>query len=82
MSDIDRSGLIRIARADPADATGAATAVEPLDLGRRVRALRRARGWTLQTAASAAGLARSTPSTIENGQMSPTYDALQDAWSG
>jgi transcriptional regulator with XRE-family HTH domain len=33
--------------------------------------------WTLEQAASQAGLARSTLSKIENGQMSPTYDALK-----
>ena len=50
---------------------------EPLDLGVRVRELRKARDWTLEQAASQAGLARSTLSKIENGQMSPTYDALK-----
>ena len=49
----------------------------PLDLGMRVRELRKARGWTLEQAATQAGLARSTLSKIENGQMSPTYDALK-----
>ena len=43
----------------------------------RVRELRKARGWTLERAATQAGLARSTLSKIENGQMSPTYDALK-----
>jgi len=64
--------LIRIARQD-----GAAEAVEPLNLGKRVRDLRKARGWTLEQAARQAGLARSTLSKIENGQMSPTYEALK-----
>lgn len=50
---------------------------QPIDLAVRVRELRRARGWTLEQAAKAAGLARSTLSKIENGQMSPTYDALK-----
>ncbi len=49
----------------------------PLDLGARVRDLRRAKGWTLEQAAVQGGLARSTLSKIENGQMSPTYDALK-----
>lgn len=49
----------------------------PLDLGQRVRELRTARGWTLEQAAGQAGLARSTLSKIENGQMSPTYEALK-----
>jgi transcriptional regulator with XRE-family HTH domain len=42
-----------------------------------VRDLRKARSWTLEQAAQQAGLARSTLSKIENGQMSPTYDALK-----
>jgi transcriptional regulator with XRE-family HTH domain len=46
------------------------------ELGPRVRGLRSQKGWTLESAARATGLARSTLSKIENGQMSPTYDAL------
>jgi len=42
-----------------------------------VRELRKARDWTLEQAATQAGLARSTLSKIENGQMSPTYEALK-----
>ena len=64
--------MIQIARED-----GEALPVPPLDLGLRVRELRKARGWTLEQAAGQAGLARSTLSKIENGQMSPTYDALK-----
>ena len=70
MSDPKR--LIKIAH----DGTEAAVAA-PLDLGQRVRDLRRAKGWTLEQAASKGGLARSTLSKIENGQMSPTYEALK-----
>jgi len=50
---------------------------QPLDLGQRVRGLRKSRGWTLEQAARHAGMARSTLSKIENGQMSPTYEALK-----
>jgi len=59
-----------------------AETAEPLDLGRRVRELRKARGWTLEQAAVQAGLARSTLSKIENGQMSPTYEALKKLAEG
>lgn len=45
-------------------------------LGQRVRAMRVGKGWTLDQASKFTGLARSTLSKIENGQMSPTYDAL------
>jgi len=68
----DPKSIIRIARDG-----GEAAHVEPLDLGVRVRELRKARHWTLEQAAGQAGLARSTLSKIENGQMSPTYEALK-----
>lgn len=69
--------LIRIARE-----SGREDSAEPLDLGARVRELRQAQGWTLEQAARQAGLARSTLSKIENGQMSPTYDALKKLAGG
>ncbi len=73
----DPKTLIRIAREDGGEAH-----VEPLDLGTRVRDLRKSRGWTLEQAAVKAGLARSTLSKIENGQMSPTFDALKKLADG
>ncbi len=72
MEEILPGNLIRIAREN-----GGSEQAEPLNLGERVRELRKARGWTLEQAAQQAGLARSTLSKIENGQMSPTYDALK-----
>jgi transcriptional regulator with XRE-family HTH domain len=72
MTQTDPKSLIRIARE-----SGEQDHVEPLDLGQRVRELRKARNWTLEQAANQAGLARSTLSKIENGQMSPTYDAVK-----
>ncbi len=69
---MDPRNLIRIDRED-----GQSDRAEPLDLGQRVRDLRKARNWTLEQAATQAGLARSTLSKIENGQMSPTYEALK-----
>jgi transcriptional regulator with XRE-family HTH domain len=68
----DPKSLIKIARENGEDSP-----VEPLDLGQRVRDLRKDRNWTLEQAAKQAGLARSTLSKIENGQMSPTYEALK-----
>ncbi|MCF6272849.1 MAG: XRE family transcriptional regulator [Rhodobacteraceae bacterium] len=53
-----------------------------LDLGARLRSLRKERGWTLEQAAHAVGLARSTLSKIENGQMSPTFEAVRKLASG
>ena len=77
MSTQDPKSLIRIARDSVTH-----TELEPLDLGARVRELRKARNWTLEQAATQAGLARSTLSKIENGQMSPTYDALKKLATG
>lgn len=77
MSSNEPPSLIRIARA-----SGVEAAVEPLNLGTRVRQLRKDRGWTLEQAAQKAGLARSTLSKIENGQMSPTYEALKKLAEG
>jgi transcriptional regulator with XRE-family HTH domain len=77
MSLTDPKSLIRIARESGAD-----TVVAPLNLGERVRDLRKAKGWTLEQAAQQAGLARSTLSKIENGQMSPTYEALKKLAEG
>ncbi len=72
MSDTDPTAIIRIAREN-----GEAETAAPLDLGARVRDLRKSKSWTLEQAANQAGLARSTLSKIENGQMSPTYEALK-----
>lgn len=72
MTDNTAKNMITIARQ-----TGTSEAADPVDLGARVRSLRKARNWTLEQAAKQAGLARSTLSKIENGQMSPTYDALK-----
>ncbi|MBZ4022494.1 transcriptional regulator [Rhodobacter sp. TJ_12] len=77
MGERDETRLIRIARENGAD-----DQAEPVDLADRLRELRRARGWTLERAASATGLARSTLSKIENGQMSPTYDVLRKLAEG
>jgi len=77
MSSSEQTRIIRIARENGQSATPA-----PLDLGLRVRELRKARGWTLEQAAAQAGLARSTLSKIENGQMSPTYEALKKLAGG
>ena len=77
MSKPNTPSLIRIARSDGAEALA-----DPVDLAARVRSLRKDRGWTLEQAAQAAGLARSTLSKIENGQMSPTYDGLKKLAEG
>lgn len=77
MSEKSSPSLIQLARE-----SGESEVVPPVDLGARVRELRKARNWTLEQAASQAGLARSTLSKIENGQMSPTYDALKKLATG
>lgn len=77
MSDKEQPSIIRLARA-----SGEESRPEPVVLGDRVRELRKTRGWTLEQAAQHAGLARSTLSKIENGQMSPTYEALKKLADG
>jgi transcriptional regulator with XRE-family HTH domain len=77
MNQPDPASLIRLARE-----SGEEVHAQPLNLGARVRELRKARDWTLEQAANQAGLARSTLSKIENGQMSPTYEALKKLAEG
>ena len=48
-----------------------------VDLGLRLKRMRLENGWTLEDVSQRTGVARSTLSKIENGQMSPTYDVLQ-----
>ncbi|MEP9350630.1 XRE family transcriptional regulator [Xanthobacter sp. KR7-225] len=48
-----------------------------VDLGQRLKRMRLDNGWTLEDVSQRTGVARSTLSKIENGQMSPTYDVLQ-----
>jgi transcriptional regulator with XRE-family HTH domain len=77
MGEIEQAKIIRIARENGEEAVP-----EPVNLAERVRELRKARGWTLEQAAAQVGLARSTLSKIENGQMSPTYEALKKLAEG
>ena len=77
MNESQEPSLIRLARA-----SGEEVLPEPLNLAERVRGLRKEKGWTLEQAAQQAGLARSTLSKIENGQMSPTYEALKKLAEG
>ncbi|MEL6423950.1 MAG: XRE family transcriptional regulator [Pseudomonadota bacterium] len=73
----DEPKILKIGRGSGVEETP-----EPLRLGERVRALRKARNWTLEQASRQAGLARSTLSKIENEQMSPTFDAVQKLAKG
>jgi len=52
------------------------TALSLTALGQRLKALRKARGLTLETAAAATGVSRAALSKIERGAMSPSYDTL------
>lgn len=73
----DPKSLITIARS-----SGTPHVAAEIDLGARVRSLRKELGLTLEQASGQAGLARSTLSKIENGQMSPTYEALKKLATG
>ncbi len=77
MPEIPEPTVLSIARDQ-----GERKAAAPLDLGHRLRALRKDRGWTLEQAAQEVGLARSTLSKIENSQMSPTFEAVRKLASG
>ena len=77
MPELPEPSILSIERDKRAQETPA-----QLDLGARLRALRKERGWTLAQAAEAVGLARSTLSKIENGQMSPTFEAVRKLASG
>lgn len=72
-----KPSVLKIAREGREDETAT-----PLNLGERVRELRKARDWTLEQAAQQVGLARSTLSKIENGQMSPTFEAVRKLATG
>lgn len=74
----DQTRIIRVAR----EIGTIESPTEAPDLGQRVRALRKQKGWTLGQAALQAGLSRSTLSKIENGQMSPPFDALMKLAQG
>lgn len=53
-----------------------------IQLSKKIRELRRARGWTLEEMAAQTGLAASTLSKIENDRMSPTFDVVQKVAHG
>ena len=55
---------------------------DPPDIGRRLRTLRQARRWTLQQASQHTGLALSTLSKIERGELSPTLSSLNKLAAG
>ena len=57
---------------DESDGMGAT----PINLGERIRSLRRAAGWSLDEASDRAGISRSSLFKIEKGKMSPTFDAM------
>lgn len=52
-------------------------AAKPLDIGKRVRSIRLARGWTLDDASGRTELSRAAISKIERNEASPTFVALQ-----
>lgn len=79
MTNSSKDSLLNIVRAEDGGADGAP---EALNLGQRVRDLRKEKNWTLEQAAKKAGLARSTLSKIENELMSPTFDAVKKLAEG
>ena len=61
---------------------GVESIIQPLQLGERLRKIRRNLNLTLEEASKETGLARSTLSKIENGQISPTFLAVQKLANG
>lgn len=68
--------------AHPAVSTAGSGRPATLNLGERVRQLRRQRGWTLDEAGGRCGLSRAALSKIERGRMSPTFGVLQKIAQG
>lgn len=67
----------RVARLPATSFTPVATETPTLDVGARIRTLRRDRKWTLEAAAKHFDIGRSTLAKIETSQMSPTIGLLQ-----
>ncbi|MDB4837470.1 XRE family transcriptional regulator [Marinomonas sp.] len=67
---------------ESASATDPDRFVEPLELGKRVKAIRLAKGWTLEEVGKKTGIARSTLSKIENDQVSPSFTIVQKLIKG
>lgn len=61
---------------------GDSDAIDPPEISERVRELRGERGWSLYQASHRAGLSAAALSKIENGQMSPTYEAVKKLAAG
>lgn len=66
----------QIARARASDAPPFSGTNRSIDLGSRVRTLRKAKRLTLKDVATKAGLATATISKVENNRLSPTYENI------
>jgi transcriptional regulator with XRE-family HTH domain len=65
-----------------AAASTSATAEVPLDLGARLKEIRKRQKWTLQQASERTGVGVSTLSKIERNELSPTVTTLQRIAAG
>lgn len=54
----------------------ASSGITPIDLGERIKEIRKGKGWSLERASESAGISRSSLFKIEKGKMSPTFDAM------
>ncbi|NRA84590.1 MAG: helix-turn-helix transcriptional regulator [Gammaproteobacteria bacterium] len=59
------------------DSQNVTRTIEPITIGRQLKAIRTANKLTLEEASKRTGLARSTLSKIENEQISPTFTVMQ-----
>ncbi|MFT4671980.1 MAG: transcriptional regulator with XRE-family HTH domain [Pseudohongiellaceae bacterium] len=54
----------------------AQSGITPIDLGERIKEIRKRKGWSLEKASISASISRSSLFKIEKGKMSPTFDAI------
>lgn len=64
------------------DSQSRVRAIEPISIGRQLKAIRTRNKLTLEEASKRTGLARSTLSKIENEQISPTFTVMQKLAAG
>jgi transcriptional regulator with XRE-family HTH domain len=74
--------VIRWANGSEANGEAEPSLEEPLQLGKKLKEIRLANKLTLEEASRLTGLARSTLSKIENGQISPSFQAVQKLTAG
>ena len=73
---------LKSANLAPLDIDAPAEPSAPVEIGGRVRALRKERGWTLEQTSQQAGISLSALSKIERGELSPTLTSINKIAKG